>query len=72
MLAHGSIPVPLDGSAISERSLPYATALATALQGRLVLMTAAYISDIPEHGPWSEEMMTRPRETVLAVSRRGP
>ncbi len=65
MLANDPILVPLDGSAISERSLPYATALATALQGRLVLMTAAYTSDIPEHGPWSEEMVTRPRETCL-------
>lgn len=65
MLAHGSILVPLDGSAISERSLPYAKALATVLQGRLVLMTAAYISDIPEHGPWSDEMVARPRETCL-------
>ena len=65
MLAHGSILVPLDGSAISERSLPYATALAKALHGRLVLMTAAYISDIPEHGPWSDEMVARPRETCL-------
>jgi nucleotide-binding universal stress UspA family protein len=28
-------------------------------------MMAAYISDIPEHGPWSEEMVNRPRETCL-------
>lgn len=66
MLATGPILVPLDGSPLSERSLPYATALGRALKTKLVLMIAAYISDIPEHGPWREEMMTHPRETCMA------
>jgi len=65
VLAKGSILVPLDGSQLSERSLPYATALGRALQRKLVLMTAAYISDIPGHGPWSDEMVDRPHETCM-------
>jgi nucleotide-binding universal stress UspA family protein len=66
MLRNGTILVPLDGSPISERSLPYATALASALDGKLVFMIAAYISEIPSHGPWSEEMVAHPRETCMA------
>jgi nucleotide-binding universal stress UspA family protein len=66
MLATGPILVPLDGSLLSERSLPYATAFARALQAKIVLMIAAYISDIPEHGPWSDEMVAHPRETCMA------
>jgi nucleotide-binding universal stress UspA family protein len=66
MFGSGPILVPLDGSAISERSLPYATAIARALERRLVLMIAAYISDIPEHGPWSDDMVSRPREICTA------
>ncbi len=66
MLAKGSILVTLDGSQLSERSLPYATALARALHGKLVLMIAAYISDIPGHGPWSDEMVAHPLETCMA------
>lgn len=62
----GPILVPLDGSPLSERSLPYATALARTLQRKLVLMIAAYISDIPEHGPWSEVMVAHPRDTCVA------
>jgi nucleotide-binding universal stress UspA family protein len=45
--------------------LPYATALARTLKAKLVLMIAAYISDIPEHGPWSDEMVEHPRETCM-------
>ncbi len=66
MLSQRLVLVPLDGSPFSERSLPYAKALARALQAKLVLMIAAYISDIPEHGPWSEEMVAHPRETCIA------
>jgi nucleotide-binding universal stress UspA family protein len=66
MLSSGPILVPLDGSPLSERSLPYATALARALDRKLVLMMAAYLSDIPEHGSWSEAMVEHPRETCLA------
>ena len=66
MLATGPILVPLDGSPLSERSLPYATSLARALQAKIVLMIAAYISEIPEHGPWSDEMVAFPRETCMA------
>lgn len=66
MLATGSILVPLDGSQLSERSLPYAAALGRALQRKLVLITAAYISDIPGHGPWSDAMVDRPHETCMA------
>ncbi len=66
MLAGGSILIPLDGSQLSERSLPYATALARALQSKIVLMIAAYISEIPEHGPWSDEMVAHPQETCMA------
>jgi nucleotide-binding universal stress UspA family protein len=62
----GTVLVPLDGSQLSERSLPYATALAKALGSRLVLMVAAYTADIPEHGRWSAEMSTRPREICTA------
>lgn len=65
MLATGPILVPLDGSQLSERSLPYATALGRALQAKIVLMMAAYISDIPAHGPWSNEMVAHPRETCM-------
>ncbi len=66
MLAGSPILVPLDGSPASERSLPYATALARCLQAKIVLMIAAYISEIPEHGPWSDEMVAHPRETCTA------
>ncbi len=66
MLTNGTILVPLDGSPLSERSLPYAAALARALKSKLALMIAAYISDIPEHGPWSDEMVDHPRETSMA------
>jgi hypothetical protein len=66
MLAQGTVLVPLDCSQLSERSLPYATVLAQALDARLVLMTAAYTADIPEHGWWSAEMSTRPREICTA------
>jgi nucleotide-binding universal stress UspA family protein len=66
MLSQGRILVPLDGSPLSERSLPYATALAAGLKARIVLMIAAYISEIPEHGPWSDEMLAHPRETCMA------
>jgi nucleotide-binding universal stress UspA family protein len=41
-------------------------ALAGALDRKLVLMIAAYISDIPEHGPWSEEMVRHPRDICTA------
>ena len=66
MLPQGPILVPLDGSQLSERSLPYATALGQALQRPLVLMIAAYVPDIPEHGPWSDEMVSHPRETCMS------
>jgi nucleotide-binding universal stress UspA family protein len=66
MLSQGTILAPLDGSPLSERSLPYAAALAAALKARLALMIAAYISDIPAHGPWSDEMVDHPRETSMA------
>lgn len=66
MLEAGRILVPLDGSPLSERSLPYAISLARALHGRLVLMIAAYLSEIPEHGPWSGEMVAHPHETCRA------
>jgi nucleotide-binding universal stress UspA family protein len=61
----GPILVPLDGSQLSERSLPYAAGLARALQAKIVLMIAAYTSEIPEHGPWSDEMVSHPRETCM-------
>lgn len=66
MLEAGRILVPLDGSPLSERSLPYAISLARALHGRLVLMIAAYLSEIPEDGPWSDEMVAHPHETCTA------
>lgn len=66
MRTTGAVLVPLDGSQLSERSLPYATALACALQAEVVLMTAAYTSDIPEHGPWSDEMVAHPGERCMA------
>lgn len=66
MLTNGTILVPLDGSPLSERSLPYAVALAGALKSKLALMIAAYISDIPAHGPWSDEMVDHPRETSMS------
>jgi len=46
--------------------LPYATAMAGALRTPIALMIAAYISEIPEHGPWSDEMLAHPREICLA------
>jgi nucleotide-binding universal stress UspA family protein len=66
VLASGPILVPLDGSPLSERSLPYATAVSRAFDARLVLMIAAYVSDIPGHGPWSDEMVSHPYETCSA------
>jgi nucleotide-binding universal stress UspA family protein len=66
VLAQGTILAPLDGSPLSERSLPYAAALARVLDAKLTLMIASYISDIPEHGPWSEEMVTHPREVSMS------
>lgn len=66
MLNNGTLLVPLDGSELSERSLPYALSLASRLECKLALMTAAYISEIPGHGPWSDEMVAFPRETCLA------
>lgn len=66
MLKNGTILVPLDGSALSERSLAYATSMSQALDARLALMIAAYISDIPSHGPWTDEMVSHPRDTCTA------
>jgi nucleotide-binding universal stress UspA family protein len=66
MLSDGTIFVPLDGSKIAERSLPYAIAVAERLRRPLVLMMAAYLSDIPEQGPWSADMVSHPRETCMA------
>jgi nucleotide-binding universal stress UspA family protein len=66
MLASRSIFVPLDGSAGSERALPYAKGLAEALHGEIVLMIAAYVSDIPGHGAWSQEMVFYPEKTCTA------
>ena len=62
MLKDGTVLVPLDGSELSERSIPYASALASALNTKLVLMIAAYISEIPAHGRWSDEMLSRPED----------
>lgn len=66
MFADSTILAPLDGSPLSERSLPYAIELARVLRAKLALMIAAYISDIPEHGPWSDEMVNNPRETSMS------
>lgn len=44
--ASGSILVPLDGSELAERALPYAAALAPALQRPIVLMIATYTPEV--------------------------
>jgi nucleotide-binding universal stress UspA family protein len=66
MLSDGTVLVPLDGSNVAERALPYAASVAARLRRPLVLMMAAYLSDIPEHGPWSSDMVSHPRETGMA------
>jgi nucleotide-binding universal stress UspA family protein len=66
VLKDGTILVPLDGSEMSERSLPYAIAIARALERPLALMIAAYTSEIPDRGPWSAEMVAHPRQTCGA------
>jgi nucleotide-binding universal stress UspA family protein len=63
LLKDGRVMAPLDGSERSERALPYAAAFARALDAPLVLMMAAYVSDIPEHGPWTREMVAHPEQT---------
>jgi nucleotide-binding universal stress UspA family protein len=42
-----TLVVPLDGSQLAERSLPYAVRLAQASQGKLVLMRAAMAAPLP-------------------------
>jgi nucleotide-binding universal stress UspA family protein len=69
VLTKGSILVPLDGSPLSERSLAHAQVLARTLDARLILMIAAYVSDIPDRGPWSAEMVSHPRETCTSYLR---
>lgn len=62
----GPILAPLDGSQLSERSLPYAASFARARDRAVVLMIGAYASDIAEHGPWSDEMVSHPRQTCIS------
>jgi nucleotide-binding universal stress UspA family protein len=64
MFKSGAVLVPLDGSDLSERALPYAAACAKAFGSRLVLVTAVYIADIPGHDTWSEEELMRPRDVI--------
>ena len=66
MLSGGPIIVALDGSELAERVLPYAAALGRALGDRLVLMTAAYVSEVPGHETGMGELDDRPREVCLA------
>ena len=44
--ASGPILVPLDGSELAERALPYAAALASALQRAIILMIATRTPEV--------------------------
>jgi nucleotide-binding universal stress UspA family protein len=66
MLGSGPILVPLDGSPLAEKSLPYAVEVGRALGKRLVLMTAAYVSDIPGYPTWTGEFESQPRDVCEA------
>jgi nucleotide-binding universal stress UspA family protein len=46
MFESGPVVVPLDGSDLSERALPYASAFARAFKSRLILLAAVYIPAI--------------------------
>lgn len=52
-----TIIVPLDGSALSERVLPYASALARASRARLVLFRALPL--VPTDTPWEDARQAR-------------
>src|SRR5437762_8216385 len=54
------ILVPLDGSALARRALPYAARLAQAADGRLVLMRAAWTYALPP------ESLPRPTDEFRA------
>jgi nucleotide-binding universal stress UspA family protein len=47
-----TILVPLDGSTLAERALPYATAVARAAGARLVLARTAAAGAVPEEATW--------------------
>jgi nucleotide-binding universal stress UspA family protein len=53
--AYRTILVPLDGSTLAERALPYATALAQAAGARLLLVRAAEARAVPEEATWVGE-----------------
>ena len=61
-LARGPIFVPLDGSELAERALPYATALATALERPIVLMTASRTPEIWNNVPAGGEYDGKARD----------
>ena len=52
-----TLAVPLDGSALAERALPYAIRLAQAAQGRLILVRAALAAPParPDGSNWKDE-----------------
>jgi hypothetical protein len=51
--------VPLDGSLLAERALPYAEHLARASGARLLLVRAALAHSLPGTGPLSEGTTAR-------------
>jgi nucleotide-binding universal stress UspA family protein len=53
------ILLPLDGSPLSERALPYAVSLASATAARLILMHAAVPPTIPKALPFDVETFAR-------------
>jgi nucleotide-binding universal stress UspA family protein len=54
-----TILVPLDGSALSERALPYATTLARVARARMVLLRAIVASPLPDTDPTDAEVSRR-------------
>jgi len=70
-----SILVPLDGSELAERALPYATALGRRAAGRLLLLRAVQMHTFPGGGPGrAQAVATEQAETelnALAVRLRG-
>ena len=56
-----TILVPLDGSDLAERALPYATALAKAADGRLILVRVAQARVLPGIDPGPAQLAATER-----------
>ncbi len=61
-----TVPVPLDGSALAERALPYATSIARASGGRILLVRAVMAHTCPGVDPTAAHLeVTRRAECEL-------